>query len=881
MGKIAEKIKEIYQKIDVKVGGYLPGGVTPSEVKESKTEGARTEKTIIEKLSPTTITGGKETGGIITGGATDIITPSDVIKVTSSEFPGQSFTSLEALRTYEIQQIQKHTQDSKRVQEIEKSRLHRIGDYYRDKLRETDDELRSRRGDRSVPRDIKKDYDAYHKYIFDRETAEKAKEIVPTPIPPKEVKPKVLKTKEVFNIQTGMFETTRDDPGLAKGTIQVISTRLPTAEEKIIIEKREKNILTIPTVTLQKDIKEAGDLQTKLTGLSEKNIKDEKWVGSEKDLKEYNRLIDKYNKIDKTIKAGIGEGIFARDIPITQFEDMRPSGVLRATGGSILGGVGEVVGGLQEKIERVTPTKVFQPLGFVDIDKKELGRKAGEFIGETAIGFATFPIEVVEFGVIAGKTIKSGEKFTKEQKIEGAILAGVILTAGAIKFAPQIKTITKKGVATIGKKGKEFVEFEKKLLGNKKGQAQVLQDLGQKESDWIYDNVKGVWVRKSKIKDQITRVQATSGFAEASEEKQLSILRKAFSEIKDDGKILKKVYLDEASLLKDIEKAKKFMRESGLKETQIQNRINTLFPQLEKIKVPVVQQEGFMIQQLPKVKPKVQQIPLMQPQVQVLKEPQVQAEKVGQVISPVSVQVGALGLAQVPVTKQAESQLFAPTIAQAQAQPQIELFAPAVLQAPAQPQLEKIKEKEKLKPKLTSLTLLNELLDMKQIQRPGIPKRPGEPIKPKVTKVPKRIKLFGEAEREIKEKKVFENSFDVGVIKSGEEKIIAKGLNRKDAMDVGAKRVLETLRATFFLKKSLQKAEDIPDTNVFNRNRRFFRPPKQNSKLNKQEYEEVHVQKKRKVGGVGSRLGMKGEIFEIGQATKSKKKKGKRSIWDF
>lgn len=136
-------------------------------------------------------------------------------------------------------------------------------------------------------------------------------------------------------------------------------------------------------------------------------------------------------------------------------------------------------------------------------------------------------------------------------------------------------------------------------------------------------------------------------------------------------------------------------------------------------------------------------------------------------------------------------------------------------------------------------------------------------------------------------KKIEEPSFDVGVVKGGKPKIIRKGLNRKDALDRGAELVLRKLRATFFLKPSKQKAKDIEDTNVFMQNRDLFRRPSPKSKLN-QLGSEVYVQKKRKVGGRGSRLGTFGEVSEIlsiGKTKKKVKKKRRRnskiSLFDF
>ena len=305
-------------------------------------------------------------------------------------------------------------------------------------------------------------------------------------------------TREVFNIQTGFFETIKDDPGLAKGTREVISTRLPTEEERIKIEKREKDILTIPLKTLEKNIEESKKLQSQLTKLGDKNIVNEEWVGSETDLKKFNRLVDKFNTIDKTIKAGVGEGRFARQVSISGFDFKdRPvsstSKVFSSIAGSVLGGVGEIVGETQQKIEKIPTVKIerkIQPFSF-KASKPEIGRKAGEIIGEVGVeggkffipvlGQTLFAAEVGEFGVGVGKTIKSGEKLTKEQKIElgitGAIVIGGGLFAGTrflkkpivVKESQNILRFTTRDQNFLGKRIRVSKDKGFQILPSKRG----------------------------------------------------------------------------------------------------------------------------------------------------------------------------------------------------------------------------------------------------------------------------------------------------------------------------------------------------------------------------------------------------------------------------
>jgi len=117
--------------------------------------------------------------------------------------------------------------------------------------------------------------------------------------------------------------------------------------------------------------------------------------------------------------------------------------------------------------------------------------------------------------------------------------------------------------------GKGFARQQKFLLSDKKAQ-QLLTT--QKKGEWIYDYVKGKWVRK---KSSMSRFEALGEFGRASSGRQIKILKTAFS-LGEGG--AKKVYLDKISLQKDIFKATKFMKDAGLTKMQIESRLTTLFP---------------------------------------------------------------------------------------------------------------------------------------------------------------------------------------------------------------------------------------------------------------------------------------------------------------
>lgn len=133
-------------------------------------------------------------------------------------------------------------------------------------------------------------------------------------------------------------------------------------------------------------------------------------------------------------------------------------------------------------------------------------------------------------------------------------------------------------------------------------------------------------------------------------------------------------------------------------------------------------------------------------------------------------------------------------------------------------------------------------------------------------------------------------SYKVGVVRNKKANIIKDGMNLNDARDLGALKALKTLAATFYIRKSNKKPVDVPDTNIFQNNRMQFRKPVSNSKL-RSLGEEVWIQKKHKVQGVGSRLGSRSEVseifgakdssFNLGLGRKRKKGKRKKSIFGF
>jgi len=228
---------------------------------------------------------------------------------------------------------------------------------------------------------------------------------------------------------------------------------------------------------------------------------------------------------------------------------------------------------LDEKAKKSEPTKFDKFLGYEGYKQKETQDLfGGDYSYKELTGKGAYPT-IVRKGyadILGGGSIWGAEKIT------------------GVELPLKVKQKTKEQIGTLGL----WFGFAPAM---KTGTyAQQLEQ--QATSEWIYDYVKRRWVKKSKLTGEITRAEATSGFGEMSETRQLNILRKAF---RTSGKD-KRIYLDRGSLLKDVEKAKQFMREAGLNEIKIQNRIDKLFPQLKKIEIPVVQQEGFALKQTQK-----------------------------------------------------------------------------------------------------------------------------------------------------------------------------------------------------------------------------------------------------------------------------------------
>jgi len=408
---------------------------------------------------------------------------------------------------------------------------------------------------------------------------------------------------------------------------------VPTAEKKRI----EQSIVTY---------QQQGFSKSESTYLAEEGAKQQmsftpKYAG---ELLEQRRIESLFSPIVTAPKTKFEEAIIEKRVEVpTEFKDVQIAQDFMGTGGIAIGGVGGVVRGepfidiMGTTGRIVSPyptgakaTAFWYPLTQEQLEAQAEAQQKGSFQEFPPIKFlgGEYPWQkkLAEMGKEAEPTkldiflgyegykgkeeqdLFGGEYSFKELAKKGAypeiIRKGFAESLGGLsvwgaekitggELPPKIKQRTKEQIGTIG------LFFGFAPLMKTGTYSQHLQQ--EATSEWIYDYVKRKWVKRSKLTGEITRTEATSSFGEMSEARQLSILRRAF---RTSGKY-KRVYLDKPSLLKDVEKAKQFMRESGLNEYQIQSRIDKLFPQLKKVEVPIVEQEGFVLPK-PKVQKQIQ-----------------------------------------------------------------------------------------------------------------------------------------------------------------------------------------------------------------------------------------------------------------------------------
>jgi len=111
--------------------------------------------------------------------------------------------------------------------------------------------------------------------------------------------------------------------------------------------------------------------------------------------------------------------------------------------------------------------------------------------------------------------------------------------------------------------------------------------------------------------------------------------------------------------------------------------------------------------------------------------------------------------------------------------------------------------------------------------------------------------------KEGKTKKRSFKGFDVFVIKNRRPTVVARGVSRGSALDIGAKEILGDLKATFGLRESKLFGREAKTGGEFARFRNLFREPTRKSAYRK--LGEVYIQRQSKVGMLGGRLSFRGE----------------------
>jgi len=162
-------------------------------------------------------------------------------------------------------------------------------------------------------------------------------------------------------------------------------------------------------------------------------------------------------------------------------------------------------------------------------------------------------------------TLRGGEWFSDVTK-KPLIFTGIVSPESWMFKPTPIKRETAKEVISSVYMWSAFAPFMKT------GTAQIMESeyAGQVvEVMYKGKKVKMTLEQAQKLGLTGTRLQATSEFARASQERQLDILKKAFKG---------RVYLDKVSMQKDAIRASKFMKEAGLTNIQIKGLLLKLFP---------------------------------------------------------------------------------------------------------------------------------------------------------------------------------------------------------------------------------------------------------------------------------------------------------------
>lgn len=173
----------------------------------------------------------------------------------------------------------------------------------------------------------------------------------------------------------------------------------------------------------------------------------------------------------------------------------------------------------------------------------------------------------------------------------------------------------------------------------------------------------------------------------------------------------------------------------------------------------------------------------------------------------------------------------------------------------------KVKTRQKLRERV--LQKLKVTTKIPTPYMPGVPQRPRIRIKPP-TAPPVKFSLGPSKAKKISDLE----SFEVFTIRKRKPVVIAKGLTKRAALDIGASAVMKDLTATFGIRRGRAPVRKVLPTGTFRRFEKLFRKPRGKSPY--KALGEVYVQKQSRVGMLGGRLAFKPERVAIQKARLNK-----------
>jgi hypothetical protein len=307
---------------------------------------------------------------------------------------------------------------------------------------------------------------------------------------------------EKYNFQSGMFETTPSPYGqYGQGTINIISSRLPTPEEQRKIDILESNVATANLGKLKLDIKETSGIRERIDVLStqiEESLKGKvnkagEFIGTEEEFRKYENLYGKYEKANLRLQATdrtLDFSFFTKSKKV-KLSEMDAVRVGQQIGIKYWQTIPKQTGELYGDIYGDTLAKIKigkQPQAVIDMntgvyrlgtesDVPTIGKnivtpeQVGKVSGQV-LGFAKYAVPVIG---LTGLALESEQdirrsggvvEFVKQKPVEAGLLVGVGLLGGGmvarslVKGARVSKAVTKELAALekVKLKGAIFIQ---------------------------------------------------------------------------------------------------------------------------------------------------------------------------------------------------------------------------------------------------------------------------------------------------------------------------------------------------------------------------------------------------------------------------------------